>query len=632
MAPKRNCSFNQDLQKEYPFIKKSTSDFTVRCNICSSGFTINHSGRGDIKSHINSDKHKRAVATAASSSSLTHFFRAEQVGDKEEQLAATEGAFAYHTVMHNHTFRSMDCTSKLLQVTLEPKFACARTKTEAIIRNVLTPHAQNELRCDLENVTFISILTDASNHKEIKIFPLLVRYFDRNKGLKVKILELKSLPGETSDIVSSFLIDCLTENGLELKVVGLCADNTNSNFGGAERKGQNNVFTKLKENLGHSLIGVGCACHIFHNTVRAAADVLPVDVEMTIAKIYLYFKSYTVRVESLKEFCQFVDTDFQMILGYAQTRWLALLPAVERVLYMFLPLKSYFQSQDRCPVFIQEFFENPLSEAWLILVHSQASSFHEAVQKVEGQMVTVFEVIDNINRLKAILESKLEDGFLPSRVQIILKKLEMEGFPRDDVKQFNASVSLFYETALSYLKKWAANNFQNLESYSWVMLNRTPNWEDIEKSSSLVSQTVPSVDFPENEMYDEYVYMKQFVTSQKISEWSLNKTLPGQRWVELASHFKNNHVPVSHILKLAEFFLCLPGTNAATERVFSLMNSLWTNDKTHLGVETLKAMLITKVNYEETCVEFYKMLHIKKDILQKIHSSEKYSISVSPSI
>ena len=115
------------------------------------------------------------------------------------------------------------------------------------------------------------------------------------------MLELNSFPGETSNIVNSFRNDCFTEKGLERKVVGLCVDNTNSNFGGVERKEQNNVFRKLQENLGHGLIGVGCAGHIFHNIVLAAADILPIDVEM-IAKIYLYFKSYTVRIESLKSF------------------------------------------------------------------------------------------------------------------------------------------------------------------------------------------------------------------------------------------------------------------------------------------------------------------------------------------
>jgi hypothetical protein len=55
------------------------------------------------------------------------------------------------------------------------------------------------------------------------------------------------------------------------------------------------------------------------------------------------------------------------------------------------------------------------------------------------------------------------------------------------------------------------------------------------------------------------------------------------------------------------------------------MNGAWTSNKTQLGVDTLQAMLVTKVNYAETCVEFFKMLLTKKDLLNEIHISEKYS-------
>jgi hypothetical protein len=108
----------------------------MRCNTCASSFSISHSGPGDIKTHLYSDKHKRAITAAASSSALATCTRPEKIGNKEEQLATTEGAFAYHTVSHIHSFRSTDPTSKLLQLTLEPKFACAHTKAEAIILNV----------------------------------------------------------------------------------------------------------------------------------------------------------------------------------------------------------------------------------------------------------------------------------------------------------------------------------------------------------------------------------------------------------------------------------------------------------------------------------------------------------------
>jgi hypothetical protein len=79
---------------------------------------------------------------------------------------------------------------------------------------------------------------------------------------------------------------------------------------------------------------------------------------MIVSKIYLYFKSYTVRVETLKKFCDFIETEFEMMLGCAQRRWLALPSAIEKVFKLFMPIKSYFQSQDKISLFLLNFFEN----------------------------------------------------------------------------------------------------------------------------------------------------------------------------------------------------------------------------------------------------------------------------------
>ena len=71
--------------------------------------------------------------------------------------------------------------------------------------------------------------------------------------------------------------------------------------------------------------------------------------------------------------------------------------------------------------------------------------------------------------------------------------------------------------------------------------------------------------------------------------------------------------------------MCLPGTNAPTERLFSVMNNIWTAEKTQLNVSTLKAILIVKTNFELNCVDFYDKFFQNVPILNKICSSEKYN-------
>jgi hypothetical protein len=55
------------------------------------------------------------------------------------------------------------------------------------------------------------------------------------------------------------------------------------------------------------------------------------------------------------------------------------------------------------------------------------------------------------------------------------------------------------------------------------------------------------------------------------------------------------------------------------------VNSAWTSDRSQLGVDTSKAVLVTEATYDETCVGFFKMLLTKKELLKKIPGSEKYS-------
>ena len=54
------------------------------------------------------------------------------------------------------------------------------------------------------------------------------------------------------------------------------------------------------------------------------------------------------------------------------------------------------------------------------------------------------------------------------------------------------------------------------------------------------------------------------------------------------------------------------------------MNSYWSDQKSRLSEETLEAVMIVKVNMEETCVEFYDTILADKKLLRSIHSSTKY--------
>lgn len=250
-SAKRKCKFNDVLANQYPFIIKAKSgcDSDVICTICSSSFSVANGGKSHIESHIATTKHKRARLTLSNTSRLDLICNFNGISKKESEVASAEGVFAYHTAKHCFSLRSMDCLSKILKKVFDSSFGSARTKTQAIIENVLVKYAKDELFAELEKSSFISVYTDSTNHKDIKVFPLLVRYFSPKNGTQVKLLELENQRCETAEVISDYVMQVLKNHELLEKVIGFCADNTNTNFGGSNRRGINNVFAKLQDSL-----------------------------------------------------------------------------------------------------------------------------------------------------------------------------------------------------------------------------------------------------------------------------------------------------------------------------------------------------------------------------------------------
>ena len=62
----------------------------------------------------------------------------------------------------------------------------------------------DELHQELDQINFVTVTIDASNMKEVKLVPIVVRYYLPESGLKVKLLEFKLVPAETAEILPVF--------------------------------------------------------------------------------------------------------------------------------------------------------------------------------------------------------------------------------------------------------------------------------------------------------------------------------------------------------------------------------------------------------------------------------------------
>lgn len=134
--------------------------------------------------------------------------------------------------------------------------------------------------------------------------------------------------------------------------------------------------------------------------MRQACDKLPIDVEVTVVKIYSHFYLYSVRTNELKNFCEDVGDTYRKLLGYGKTRFLAMSAALNAILTIWNGLKEYFNKSKSTPRSIKSFFKNPYAKLYLIFAKDQCMNFNETILQLEGEKVTAFSAIGILEKLQ----------------------------------------------------------------------------------------------------------------------------------------------------------------------------------------------------------------------------------------
>jgi hypothetical protein len=84
-----------------------------------------------------------------------------------------------------------------------------------------------------------------------------------------------------------------------------------------------------------------------------------------------------------------------------------------------------------------------------------------------------------------------------------------------------------------------------------------------------------------------------------MEEWNTKSLTTFERWSEIFGFVRSECISLKNTQLILELSFAIPGTNAAVEKVFSVINSLWTDEKSRFLVETIKAMIVTKTHFEE---------------------------------
>ncbi|KAL4008598.1 hypothetical protein ACER0C_002450 [Sarotherodon galilaeus] len=540
---------------------------TALCAVC-------HGGLTDVNQHASTGGHMMNMRGVKERGTLDQFV-VHQATAEADMVTAAEVTHIYHTVKHGLSYNSADCALKLTVQTLNDssiakKMSCGRTKAEAVVTDVLSPKAIEEVIKKLKSGATplpFSLHTDASNKGNRKMFPLALQFFTPEAGVANKILDFVENPDESAEGIVKIIQSSLESVGLSLdQVSAFSADNANVNYGI-----HNSVFTKLKETNSEILRG-NCHAHIVHNTVKKALDKLSVDVENIVLKIYSFFSTSAKRRESLKEFCEFCDVEFHDILRHVVTRWLSLNPAITCLLQNWDPLKSYLIS----------------IEIYLLFCNNVMCLFEEVVKKLEKNVTTSVDLYSIMECFLKRLIQRRDDGFYR-----YLTRQKLQRLSPSDADGARQEFTAFLDTAISYVRQWFDFSKENwlfhLQPLSLASGNIS--FDDMEK---IIEQLhlAGRLNISMDELYEECVTatsLLEHITKehQEKEKWQSKGT--AEKWMEI-----------------------LQAADLPNPLIFSLMKNKWTDVRNKCSTELIRSELIVSLNYDMSCSEFYSA--VLKDI------------------
>jgi hypothetical protein len=436
---KQECVFQDIWLKDMRFKQwlRKTGVNSAHCSYCNSTFTVKHEGIKAVTDHNSTTKHKTSVKAHETLNSVKTFFLTKNT-IRENKVILCELIHIYDNVMHHNSYLSLDCELKLASKafpdsSIAKKLHCGRTKAEMIVKNVLYS-ASIEIRLNELNkgsTKKFSISTDASNKGNIKLFPIVLKFFSKSFGAKEFIIDIIDDSKEDSLSIFNNLKKVLESNDLSINnIVSYTADNASVNYG------KNKSVFKNLISVSKNIVKANCNCHVIHNSAKFGCKILSFDVETRVLKVLSEFSSSAKNIAQLKIDFKFIAIDYKKLLKHVPTRWLTLFYTLDRLIQVWPVIKHYFLTQGEeevAPIMwnfikdqeseISPFDELTLAECYIHFVRNYMSIFNEALKQLESNSIEATDLFEIMLNLKNKIITRIEDEFFGINVNRSLESL-----------------------------------------------------------------------------------------------------------------------------------------------------------------------------------------------------------------
>ena len=499
------------------------------------------------------------------------------------------------------------------------KFSSARTKTTAVVNNVLAPSLREKLIVAMRCGPFSLLFDEATDIGVVKSACMVIRTFDEEAGaVRNEFYRLAEL-GEKADAQTLFAAveSAFTEDAVPFdNLLGFASDGANAMLGR-----HNSVKTRLLAKQ-PNLFVMHCICHVAALcTSHACSDAIPNEVEQLLRDTYNFFHQSSKRLAQLADFQHFVDVEPHRLLHPSQTRWVSLHQCVARMVEQWPALYSFFASTDERLVIVQrtlERLDNPNLKLYFLFLNEVLPLFNRFNQLFQSErpllhvLHSEFIVLYKKFLLKfiqekvveahghKILELDVEDESIQlSNDQLFIGTATRDFIESNDeielhhlIPFFNNCRKYFVASVLEMRKRCPLDN-RLLKLIAFIDPRQC---KQLQYSNLLqIAQQFPNVIKEE-----EIEHLKDEVEDFKLQTFEdvFLRQGPYIFWnsVSKLEDPVSGDLRYSVLPRLAKALLILPHGNADTERVFSKMNLIKTKLRNSIGNKSMNALLTLNCN------------------------------------
>lgn len=640
--------YHSSWEKKFCWISSSKRGATYF--FCKSCNTHLLGGIAAVKKHDNTSKHINNSKAIQLQRPITEMsFTSSSEIQKTKELEVRVASFI---VEHNIAINAADHLEGLLKECANfpeatKNIKMKRTKCAAVIKNVIGEFSFSNLIKKLQKCKFSMMIDESTDNSCVKNLAIIARFTECNLEVHDNFLALIPVADATASNIYQIIVNFFQTNQVDYKsqLIGFSADGANTMTGS-----NHSVQTLLKNDIPHLAV-LKCICHSLALCASNACLRLPRVCEDLLRDIHTYFQYSFKRKKEYEEFQHFVEVRPHKMLYNSQTRWLSLLQVVRRVIEQYDALRLYFQSQylvDRVQAseYLFQRLSDPINLCYLefmefilpyimdVNVEFQAESprIHLLYSRMTTLLKTILEFyikpryLQNLN-LSTIeysnpnLFMKIEDIYLGSKIAGKFSTNQFSELQKNDFRK--RCLEFYIELMTQLFKRFPVNsslcqdlkllefiyppNIKKIQSLgpvynSVIFKNYIDNVNDLDREWRLLRNNEQLNDFENFGDTENVAIFWKKVIKTKRGDGSLC--------------FPN-------LTKLIELVFTLPHSNAAVERIFSVINLNKTKIRNRLNSETLSGILHSKriiQQNEKNCFTY----DISKDMI-KHHNYHMYN-------